>query len=80
VRKLDNSNQETDIEVDMQLLWEELDGLMTCKYKIRQWSLQEAKKKYAFEVPDIPVEADWVEVNYAFSSMFVPSLLILIVI
>lgn len=69
VRKLSESGQETDIEVDMQLLWEELDGMLTSKYKIRQWALQETKKKYAFEVPDIPVEADWVEVNYGYSSM-----------
>ena len=58
---------ETDVEVDMENLWNELDSLTT-KFKIRNWSMKECEKKYAFEVSDVPVEADWVEMNYGFNS------------
>ena len=56
----------------MQILYEELDHLMERKY-IKNWGLREAHKKYAFEVPNVPTEADWVEVNYPFSAPVLPA-------
>jgi DNA polymerase alpha subunit A len=54
------------MNVDLQMLWEELDTIMT-RHKITNWSLQEVSKKYAFEVPDVPAEADWIEINYPYN-------------
>ena len=70
--KLVERGVETDVDNDMQLVWEEVDGIMT-KHRISNWSIKECEKKYAFEVSDVPVEADWVEMNYAYSMPSLPS-------
>lgn len=64
------SGKETDQPVDLQLIWEELDNVMS-KHKIKSWSMQKVQKKYCFEKLEVPVEADWIEVNYPFSCKLV---------
>lgn len=61
-----STQKETKEEVSVEELWKELDEIMT-KNKIRNWTMSQVVKKYAFEDPDVPHEADWVEVNYSFS-------------
>ena len=60
------SGVETDMDVDLEMMWDEIDGNMG-KNRITHWALQEVKRKYAFEVPDVPVEAEWLEVTYGFN-------------
>src|SRR5690606_38500426 len=47
-------------------LIEELDAIMT-KHGIKKWSMSKVQKKYAFEVPGVSAEAEWIEVSYPFS-------------
>ncbi len=56
----------TDVDVDMKLMWEEIDGIMD-KHKIKSYTFVQSRKKYAFEVPDIPFEADWFEASYSYA-------------
>lgn len=59
------SNTGTDIT--LQDIWQELDSIMT-RHQINNWTMQKIHKKYAFEVPNVPSDAEWIEVTYPFSS------------
>ncbi|KAI3654051.1 hypothetical protein MP228_000770 [Amoeboaphelidium protococcarum] len=61
-----NGVQQDDEEVTLESLWQEVDGVMTRK-KIGKWSMNTVSKKYAFEVPEIPAEGEWVEVSYGYN-------------
>lgn len=67
-RVVDGAGKETDVEVDMQMVWEELDSIFS-KNRIPSWEMQQVQRKYSFEVPDVPAEADWIEVNYPFTNV-----------
>lgn len=69
--EVDSTGHQTDKEVDMTSIWEELDQLLT-QNKIQNWSMLETRKKYAFEVPEVPVEADWLEISYPFKMPIFP--------
>ena len=56
---------ETDMEVNIHDIWQELDELLT-KRRISKWSMKKSLKKYCFEVRDVPVSADWIELTYSY--------------
>ena len=51
----------------MQDVYQEVDGLMT-KLKVDMHKIKPTSRKYAFELPDIPKEADYLKLMYPYSS------------
>ena len=41
-------------------------GKIATEYKIREWMGKQVDRKYAFELPDVPQEASYLKVLYAF--------------
>lgn len=60
--------QPTDEEVEMSDVYEEVDNLMS-KHRITMHKIKPCTKKYAFELPDIPREADYLELLYGYDKM-----------
>ncbi|XP_065059619.1 DNA polymerase alpha catalytic subunit-like [Rhopilema esculentum] len=61
--KLDQSGKETSQEVTMKDVYEEFNNIAT-KMKIMNFKCKATKMKYAFELPDVPSESDYLEVLY----------------
>ena len=60
--------QPTDEEVEMSDVYEEVDNLMS-KHRVTMHKIKPCTKKYAFELPDIPREADYLELLYGYDKM-----------
>ncbi|KAL5421577.1 hypothetical protein PMIN04_005454 [Paraphaeosphaeria minitans] len=60
--------QQTDEEVEMSDVYEEVDNLMS-KHRVTMHKIKSCTKKYAFELPDIPREADYLELLYGYEKM-----------
>ncbi|KAF1974821.1 DNA polymeras-like protein alpha catalytic subunit [Bimuria novae-zelandiae CBS 107.79] len=60
--------QSTDEEVEMSDVYEEVDNLMS-KHRVTMHKIKPCTKKYAFELPDIPREADYLELLYGYDKM-----------
>ncbi|KAK7191465.1 hypothetical protein DPSP01_002935 [Paraphaeosphaeria sporulosa] len=60
--------QHTDEEVEMSDVYEEVDNLMS-KHRVTMHKIKPCTKKYAFELPDIPREADYLELLYGYDKM-----------
>ncbi|GFN73923.1 DNA polymerase, partial [Plakobranchus ocellatus] len=58
------TNQELSEEVTMPMVYEEFSKIAE-KNKIDKFRSMKVKKKYAFELMDVPVEADYLEVRYS---------------
>ncbi|KAK3783769.1 hypothetical protein RRG08_063431 [Elysia crispata] len=56
--------QELSEEVTMPMVHEEFSKIAE-KFKIDQFRAMKVKKKYAFEMMDVPVEADYLEIRYS---------------
>jgi DNA polymerase alpha subunit A len=58
-------------EVDMKDVYEEVDALMG-KMRVGMHKIKPCTRKYAFELPDIPKEAEYLKLLYPYSSEFYP--------
>jgi DNA polymerase alpha subunit A len=66
----DEKGNETDVENDLEQVEGEF-GRLAQHQRIKNWSLDPVSKKYAFEVADVPVEADWVQLTYPYSGKLI---------
>ena len=55
----------TDKEVEMSEVYDEVSTLMT-KHHIKEFKAKPCTRKYAFELPDIPRECDYLKVLYPY--------------
>jgi DNA polymerase alpha subunit A len=56
---------ETDIEVEMKDVYDEVDKVRE-KYKIKTFLSRPVPRKYAFELPGVPAESDYLKVVYSY--------------
>jgi DNA polymerase alpha subunit A len=59
--------RDTTEEVDMKDVYEEVDELMT-KLRVGMHKIKPCTRKYAFELPDVPREGDYLKLFYPYSS------------
>jgi DNA polymerase alpha subunit A len=64
--------RDTDEEVDMEHVYQEVDELMT-KLKVGMHKIKPCTRKYAFELPDVPREAEYLKLMYAYDKPVLPS-------
>ncbi|KAF2797422.1 DNA polymeras-like protein alpha catalytic subunit [Melanomma pulvis-pyrius CBS 109.77] len=60
--------QATDEEVEMSDVYEEVDDIMT-KHRVGMHMIKPCTRKYAFELPGIPKEADYLKLLYGYDKM-----------
>ena len=53
--------------VSMKDVYDEFNGIVTKKFGIKEFKSRPVKKKYAFEKPGVPCEAEYLEVLYSVS-------------
>ncbi|KAJ4407229.1 DNA-directed DNA polymerase alpha catalytic subunit pol1 [Didymella pomorum] len=58
----------TDQEVEMSDVYEEVDSIMT-KQRVTMHKIKPCTRKYAFELPDVPKEADYLQLLYGYDKM-----------
>jgi DNA polymerase alpha subunit A len=63
--------RDTDEEVEMKDVYEEVDDLMT-KLGVGMHKIKPCSRKYAFELPDIPKEADYLKLFYPYDKPPLP--------
>jgi DNA polymerase alpha subunit A len=59
--------KETDLEVKMIDVYKEFDAIRS-EYKIPSWAMKQVRREYAFELPDVQREAQYLKVVYPYSS------------
>jgi DNA polymerase alpha subunit A len=65
------NGRETKEEVEMKDVYEEVDGLMS-KFKVDMHKIKPCSRKYAFELPDVPKEADYLKLLYPYDKQPLP--------
>lgn len=60
--------QSTGEEVEMSDVYEEVDTLMS-KHRVSMHKIKPCTRKYAFELPDVPKEADYLKLLYGYDKM-----------
>jgi DNA polymerase alpha subunit A len=70
---LDENGNETEQKVGMEDVYEELEEIRKKSTKISFWKCKKVVRKYAFEEPDVPAEADYLKVIYSFKDEQFPS-------
>ncbi len=63
--------RETSEEIEMKNVYEEVDGLMS-KLKVDMHKIKPCSRKYAFELPDVPKEANYLKLLYPYDKPAVP--------
>jgi DNA polymerase alpha subunit A len=63
--------QETTEEIEMKDVYEEVDDLMS-KFKVNMHKIKPCSRKYAFELPDVPKEADYLKLLYPYDKPAIP--------
>jgi DNA polymerase alpha subunit A len=58
----------TDQEVEMSDVYEEVDSIMT-RHRVTMHKIKPCTRKYAFELPDVPKEADYLQLLYGYDKM-----------
>ncbi|KND02063.1 DNA polymerase (pol2) [Spizellomyces punctatus DAOM BR117] len=71
-KMLDDDGHQTDIEVEMPDVYSEFDALRK-KYKISEFASAKVSRNYAFEIPGVPAESDYLKVVYPFSQPALPA-------
>ncbi|ORY28383.1 hypothetical protein BCR33DRAFT_667040 [Rhizoclosmatium globosum] len=64
--------QDTDIDVSMADVYEEFDNVRS-KFGVKEHKSRPVSRKYAFELPGIPVESDYLKVAYSYKYHPIPS-------
>lgn len=59
--------RETDEEVEMMDVYQEVDSLMS-RLKVKKHKIKPSTRKYAFELPNIPKEAEYLKLMYPYDS------------
>ncbi|OAL49430.1 hypothetical protein IQ07DRAFT_54889 [Pyrenochaeta sp. DS3sAY3a] len=60
--------RDTDDEVELEAVSDEIDSLMS-RHRVKSFKLKPSSRKYAFELPDIPKEADYIKLLYGYDNM-----------
>lgn len=63
--------RETEEEVEMKDVYEEVDDLMT-RLRVSMHKIKPCTRKYAFELPDVPKEADYLKLLYPYDKAVLP--------
>ncbi|KAF2764947.1 DNA polymeras-like protein alpha catalytic subunit [Teratosphaeria nubilosa] len=63
--------RETDEEVEMGDVYKEVDGLMS-RFKVNMHKIKPCSRKYAFEMAEIPREADYLKLLYGYDKPVLP--------
>lgn len=71
-RLLDDNGKETDKEVNIYDVYEELESIRK-KHRILKWRCKNVTRKYAFEEPDVPAETNYIKAVYSFKEPQLPS-------
>nr|XP_048719303.1 DNA polymerase alpha catalytic subunit isoform X1 [Caretta caretta] len=58
------SGKEMENPVTMMNVYQEFNDQIAVKYKIMKFRSKKVEKNYAFEIPDVPVKSDYLEVRY----------------
>ncbi|KAI5092012.1 DNA polymerase alpha catalytic subunit [Silurus meridionalis] len=66
------TGEETDIPVGMMDVYQEFNSLSE-KYKIMKFKSKKVEKNYAFEIPDVPSQCEYLEVRYSAEMPQLPS-------
>ncbi|KAG9284047.1 hypothetical protein G9A89_022821 [Geosiphon pyriformis] len=61
----------TDHEVSMNDVFDELE-IIRRRHKIAKWATKEVVRKYAFEIPDVPSEGNYLKAKYSFNFSRLP--------
>lgn len=65
------SGRDTSEEIEMADVYQEVDGLMD-KLRVTEHKIKPCSRKYAFELPDIPKEADYLKLMYPYDRPALP--------
>ncbi|CAB4492189.1 unnamed protein product [Rhizophagus irregularis] len=71
-RKLDEHDNETEIDVTMEDVSSEVNDIFKKKFRDFQVFTKPVNRKYGFELPDIPTEAQYLKVTYPFTQDSLP--------
>lgn len=63
--------RDTDEEVDMESVYSEVDAMMS-RLKVRMHKIKPTTRKYAFEMPGIPKEAEYLKLFYPYDNPVLP--------
>ncbi|XP_060755721.1 DNA polymerase alpha catalytic subunit isoform X2 [Neoarius graeffei] len=66
------TGEETDVPVGMMDVYQEFNSLSE-KYKIMKFKSKKVEKNYAFEIPDVPTQCEYLEVRYSAEMPQLPS-------
>ncbi|XP_075769401.1 DNA polymerase alpha catalytic subunit isoform X2 [Pelodiscus sinensis] len=59
------SGKVTENPVTMMNMYQEFNDQIAVKYKIMKFRSKKIEKNYAFEIPDVPIKSDYLEVRYS---------------
>lgn len=71
-KMLDDGGHETDIEVETTHVYSEFDELRR-KHRISEFASAKVARRYAFELPGVPAESDYLKVVYPFTQPALPA-------
>ncbi|KZF22718.1 DNA polymerase alpha subunit A [Xylona heveae TC161] len=66
------NGRDTSEEVDMKNVYDEVDELMS-RQRVGMYKIKPCTRKYAFELPDIPQEADYLKLLYPYDKPALPT-------
>ena len=66
------NGRDIDEEVDMGDVYDEVDGIMS-RFRVNMHKIKPCSRKYAFELPDIPKEADYLKLLYPYDKPALPA-------
>ncbi|KAH0624750.1 hypothetical protein JD844_032508 [Phrynosoma platyrhinos] len=72
-RIVTSSGKETENPVTMTDVYQEFTDHVAEKYKIMKYKSKKVEKNYAFEIPDVPANSDYLEVRYSVNGFCVIS-------
>ncbi|CAJ0769423.1 22753_t:CDS:10, partial [Entrophospora sp. SA101] len=71
-RKYDEEGNDTNTEVTMEDVHKEIESICL-KHKIMSFTSKTVSRKYAFELPGIPSDSDYLKVKYSFGDQTLPN-------
>ncbi|KAF2761319.1 DNA polymeras-like protein alpha catalytic subunit [Pseudovirgaria hyperparasitica] len=70
--KRQKHGRDTGEEIEMGDVYQEVDGLMS-RFRVTEHKIKDSSRKYAFELPDIPKEADYLKLMYPYDKAALPT-------
>lgn len=71
--KLQKDGTESEEPVKFNDVYQEFDNTVANKYRIMEYKCRKVTKKYAFDLPDVPSESDYLQVIYSATQPQLPS-------